>query len=151
MTKLEKIKEYFMVNNITEMSGAYCNFPDGNKARYTYMFWVDLYDPNAFSKEFIVCLKEKNTSYLVDFLSPNPHYQKIGDYQKGYDIAEEIDLYYNSSKYVNLPKQFVSPTKQIHCEGGKENIKKYYDFWKQKLIEFPQYSEQIKSRLEPID
>jgi hypothetical protein len=38
MTKLEKIKEYLMINNITQMSGCHCDFPDGIKARYTLIY-----------------------------------------------------------------------------------------------------------------
>jgi len=144
MKKIDKIKEYFLKNNIVAMNGCYVNFPDGHKARYTYTFWTNLSDFNSFSVEFIVCLKKENKSYLVTFLDKKPRYQKIGDFNKGVALADEIDIYFSSDKYTNFPDQFTSPTKQIHSESGRANIEKYKEFWKQKMIEYPEYAEQIQ-------
>jgi hypothetical protein len=146
MTKIDRIKEYFMVNNITKMGGCsvtYATLGSANgKEIYTYSFWNDD-DPNTFT--FIICLKNKNTSYLIDFLSPKRKYQKIGDFEKGMKVASEIGLYYDSEKYIHgIPKQFTDPQKQIHCESGLANIEIYKKFWEEKMIEFPQYADQIK-------
>ena len=149
MKKIDKIKEYFMKNTILDMGGCYVNFPDGPGARYTFTFWKDLNDPKTFGLEFIVCLKKENTSYLIDFLSPKRRYQKIGDYTKGFNLAENIELQYNGGTYVHSenPKQFTCPHKQIHFETGRKNIQKYFKFWHEQLIKNPQYTKQIKIRL----
>lgn len=147
MKKLDKIKEYFIKNNITIITGGYCNFPNGPKARFSLNFYVDLDDPNTFSKDIIVCLKKENTSYLIDFLAPKPRYQKIGDYDKGHQLAFDIMLYFSSWKYENSPDEFIDSQKQIYQKNGAENIKKYEDFWAKKISEYPEYSHQIISRL----
>jgi len=151
MKKIDKIKEYFLENNINNFSGCYCNFPDGPKARFTYRFYTNLYDDNTLSSDFIICLKKENTSYFVDFLNKKRRYQKIGDFKKGETLANEIGVYYDSRKYTNFPDQFVDPNKQRYSVKGRENIRKYFDFWNKKLIERPECSENIKDRLSNID
>lgn len=149
MKKIDKIKQYFIDNNITEFSGAYGNFPDGPGARYTFTFWKDIQDIDTFSETFIVCLKKENSSYLIDFLSPKRRYQKIGDFEKGESLAKELSIYFSSWRYTNFPDNFMDPYKQVYTEEGRENIKKYIKFWQEKLEKDPD-NEEIKERLNNI-
>ncbi len=152
MKKIDKLKKYFLENNIDTFSGCYCNFPDGPKARFTYRFYTNLYDINALSENFIICLKKEDTSYLVDFLKPKRVYQKIGDFKDGVDLANEIGVYYDFHKYNNSPNDFIDPNKQRYSKKGRENIRKYFDFWSKQLIEHPEYKEEnIECRLRNMD
>jgi len=146
MSKLEKIKKYFMINNITWISSS--QHSNGKKERCSLQFYTDIHDCNAFNKTFIICLKNENTSYLITVLDKNPHYQKLGDYNKGVEIIEDIELYYNSEKYTNAPEYFLDRHKQIFFESGRDNIKKYEKFWENKFFEYPEYSDVILTRLD---
>ena len=147
MKKIEQIKEYFLKNNITDVSGAYGQ--RGNKEKFTFNFYTDRMDFN-YRKEFIVCLKKENTSYLINFLETNPSYQKLGDFNKGLELAKEIEIYYSGVKYTNSPTEFVDPNKQKYFESGRKNIEKYYKFWENKFFEYPEYSDTIINRFELI-
>lgn len=146
MNKLEKLKEYFMINNIRWLSSCQSTYKNG-KEKYTLSFYTDIQDFNAFNKTFIVCLKNENTSYFIPVLDKTHHYQKLGDYNKGVEIIEEIELYYHSEKYSNAPEHFLDQHKQIFFEKGRENIKKYENFWENKFFEYPEYSDVILTRL----
>jgi len=147
MKKLDKIKDYFIKNNITIITGGYCNFTidDG---RFSLNFNTDLYDINSIRKEFIICLKKKNTSYLIDFLSEKPRYQKIGNYDKGHDLAFELILYFSSYKYINCPNIFIDSQKQTYQKDYNINIKKYENYWLKKLEEYPEQFSEIIERFE---
>ena len=142
MKKLEKIKEYFIKNNITCFLVVESTSKNG-KIRLSCHFYTNLYDSTAFNKKFIVCLKNENTSYLIDFLKPNSHYQKLGDFNKGIEITNDIELYYRSDKYANFPTTFLDPQKQT-----SENIEKYEKFWENKFYEYPEYSGYIINRID---
>jgi hypothetical protein len=147
MKKLDKIKEYFIKSNIHILTGAYCNFPDHKGARFTLKFYTDLYNFDAFNREFIICLKNENTSYLKDFLSEKPRYQKIGDFDKGEKLAFELMFYFDNHKY-NNSFEFIDSQKQTYQKNYKENIEKYEKFWIEKISEFPEHILEILSRLE---
>lgn len=139
MTKLDKIKEHFIINNIVDFSHAHGTIFRKNQPKVieTLIF----YKPNSIrfsdSVSFIICIENKNTSYFIDFLHPKKYYHKIGDFKKGIKLINEIMLYYSSGKYNNC-QIFLDSQKQKFNQEGLENIRKYEIFWEQKISEYTQ-------------
>jgi hypothetical protein len=147
MKKLHKIKEFIIKNNIHSSFGSYVDDD------YIFCIFPDVYDFKNWHK-IIVCKKKSNTTYLIDI--DTKKYQKIGDFKKGEDLADELSLYYNGQKYSDIEKtHFVEYQKnKTNLDNPhsnipiKENIKKYYNFWKQIYYEYPEYADKTITRFE---
>lgn len=162
MKKLDKIREYFVVNNITNFIAAegttyYHKYRKKGQSITTYhlSFYSTIptiYNSfqtgnNEYLVDFILCNKEMNISYFIDFTQEKRRLQKIGNFEQGSMLIANFCLFYYSGKY-NDSIIFLDWNKQSFSELGLENIKKYEKFWEQKLNEYPECDVDILKRFE---
>lgn len=152
MKKIEKIKDFFIKNNINELwisNGGGYSYKTG---KYKEHHVLDFHNHNekpkrgfSRSKILIKCVKNSDNSYLIDL---DGKYQKIGNYDKGEKLTYELRLYFDNHKY-NNSIIFIDSQKQTYHDKGEENIKKYEDFWEKKMKEYPELANIIlKTRFE---
>lgn len=154
MKKLDAIKEYIIKNNITSIGGCYIN------DNYEYhiddesniMKRINNISNNIFPHVIIKSIKKSDTTYLIDIYTKK--YQKIGNFKKGEELGEQIDLYFRSDKYYNEPRYFIDKLKNEQLIDNQyfnipieENIQKYYDFWIENFFKYPENRESILKRL----